>query len=39
MPIMPIYTYATKVLVHPSVKGMPSNILDYYKFKSVYLEP
>jgi oligopeptide transport system substrate-binding protein len=39
MPILPIYTYATKHLVRPSVKGMPANILDYYSFKDIYLEP
>jgi oligopeptide transport system substrate-binding protein len=39
MPIIPIYTYATRHLVDSSVKGMPSNIMDYYSFKGVYLEP
>jgi len=39
MPIMPIYTYATRHLISPSVKGMPANILDYYSFKDIYLEP
>lgn len=39
MPILPIYTYATKHLVSPSVKGMPTNILDQYSFKDIYLEP
>ncbi len=39
MPILPIYTYATKHLVSPSVKGMPTNIMDYYSFKHIYLEP
>jgi oligopeptide transport system substrate-binding protein len=39
MPIIPIYTYATKHLVSPSVKGMPTNIMDYYSFKDIYLEP
>jgi len=39
MPIIPFYTYATKHLVSPSVKGMPANILDYYSFKDIYLEP
>jgi oligopeptide transport system substrate-binding protein len=39
MPIIPIYTYATKHLVRPSVKGMPTNIMDYYSFKNIYLEP
>lgn len=39
MPIIPVYTYATKHLVRPSVKGMPGNILDFFSFKDVYLEP
>jgi oligopeptide transport system substrate-binding protein len=39
MPIIPIYTYSTKHLVSPSVKGMPSNIMDYFSFKNIYLEP
>jgi oligopeptide transport system substrate-binding protein len=39
MPILPIYTYATKHLVSPSVKGMPTNIMDYHSFKHIYLEP
>ncbi len=38
MPIIPIYTYSTKHLVHPSLKGVPSNIMDYYNYKYVYLE-
>lgn len=39
MPVIPIYTYVTKHLVSPSVKGMPPNILDFYSFKHIYLEP
>lgn len=39
MPIMPIYTYKTKHLVHPSVKGMPANIMDHYNYKYVWLDP
>jgi oligopeptide transport system substrate-binding protein len=39
MPIIPLYTYVTKHLVNPGVKGMPRNILDYYSFKHIYLEP
>ena len=38
MPIIPIYTYQSKHLRHPSVKGMPSNIMDYYNWRYVYLE-
>lgn len=39
MPIIPIYSYATRHLVNTSVRGMPGNILDYYSFKQIYLEP
>lgn len=39
MPIIPIYIYSTKYLIHPSVKGMPANLLDHYLFKQVSLEP
>ncbi|MDY6982323.1 MAG: peptide ABC transporter substrate-binding protein [Pseudomonadota bacterium] len=38
MPILPIYTYQSKHLRHPSVKGMPPNIMDYYNWRYVYLE-
>ena len=37
MPIIPIYTYNSIHLVHPDVKGMPSNILDYAQYKQMYL--
>ncbi|OUS17981.1 peptide ABC transporter substrate-binding protein [Gammaproteobacteria bacterium 50_400_T64] len=37
MPIIPIYTYNSTHLVHPNVKGMPSNILDYSLYKQMYL--
>lgn len=39
MPVMPLYTYATKHLASPSMKGIPRNIMDYYSFKHIYLEP
>ncbi len=39
MPIIPLYTYQSKHLIHPSVKGMPANIMDYQNYKYVYLEP
>lgn len=38
MPIIPIYSYATRHLVATNVRQMPSNLLDYYAFKHVYLE-
>jgi oligopeptide transport system substrate-binding protein len=39
MPIIPIYTYTSKHLVHPSVKGMPSNLMDSLNLKYVWLDP
>jgi oligopeptide transport system substrate-binding protein len=38
LPLIPIYTYVSKHLVSSSVKGMPSNLLDFTSFKHVYLE-
>ncbi|MDP6653854.1 MAG: peptide ABC transporter substrate-binding protein [Gammaproteobacteria bacterium] len=38
VPIIPIYTYQTKNLKDPSLKGAPSNIMDHYNWKYVYLE-
>ena len=38
MPIIPIYTYSTKRLVSPHVKGMTPNILDIYNYKYISLE-
>jgi oligopeptide transport system substrate-binding protein len=39
MPIIPIYTYTSKHLVHPSVQGLPPNLMDSINFKYVSLEP
>jgi oligopeptide transport system substrate-binding protein len=39
MPIIPIYTYTSKHLIHHSVKGMPSNLMDSMNLKYVWLEP
>ena len=39
MPIIPLYTYQSRHFRHPSLKGLPPNILDYYNWKYVYLEP
>ncbi len=38
MPILPIYTYTSKCLIHPSVKGMPSNLMDAFNYKYVWLD-
>lgn len=39
MPIIPVYTYTSKHLIHPSVKGLPSNLMDSLNLKYVWLEP
>ena len=39
MPIIPIYTYQSKHLKHPSLKGLPPNIMDHYNWKYVSLDP
>jgi oligopeptide transport system substrate-binding protein len=39
MPILPIYTYTSKHLIHPSVQGMPSNLMDSLNLKYVWLNP
>ena len=38
MPILPIYFYTRNNLVHPTVKGMPGNLLDYTSYKQIYLD-
>jgi oligopeptide transport system substrate-binding protein len=39
MPILPVYTYTSKHLIHPSVKGLPSNLMDSLNLKYVSLDP
>ncbi len=38
LPFVPIYTYKTKYLLHPSVKNLHVNYINYYYYKYVYLE-
>ncbi len=38
MPFIPIYTYTSSHLIHPSVKGMPSNLMDSLNLKYVSLD-
>ncbi len=38
MPILPIYTYTSKHLIHPSVKGLPANLMDSLNLKYVWLD-
>jgi len=37
--VIPLYTYNSKHLVQPSVKGAPSNVLDIVRFKYISLDP
>jgi oligopeptide transport system substrate-binding protein len=37
LPFVPIYTYKTKYLLNPSVKGMDKNYLGYYYYKYISL--
>lgn len=38
MPIIPIFTYTSKHLIHPSVNGLPSNLMDSLNLKYVWLD-
>ena len=38
LPVLPIYTYTTKHLVHPSVKNIANNIMDQQSYREIYLE-
>jgi len=38
MPIIPLYTYTSKHLIHPGVKGAPPNLMDWTNFKYVWLD-
>ena len=38
LPVLPIYTYTSKHLVHPSVKNLGTNILDQNYFRDMFLE-
>lgn len=39
MPFIPIYTYASHHFKHPAIKGMPPNIMSYYNWRYVSLDP
>lgn len=39
MPIIPVYTYTSRHLIHPSVQGMPANLMDSLNLKYVWLDP
>jgi oligopeptide transport system substrate-binding protein len=38
LPVLPIYTYTTKHLVHPSLKNISNNIMDMQRYSEIYLE-
>ena len=37
--LIPLYTYNSKHLVQPSVKGAPANVIDIVGFKHISLDP
>ncbi|NND81124.1 MAG: peptide ABC transporter substrate-binding protein [Gammaproteobacteria bacterium] len=39
MPFIPIYTYSSHHFKHPAVRGMPPNIMSYYNWRYVWLDP
>lgn len=39
MPFIPIYVYASHHFKHPAVRGMPPNIMSYYNWRYVSLDP
>jgi oligopeptide transport system substrate-binding protein len=39
VPLVPLYTYNSKHLVQPSVKGAPPNLFDIQSFKYISLDP
>ena len=38
MPIIPLFSYTSNHLIHKSVKGLPSNLMEIQNFKYVWLE-
>tara|TARA_R110002110_G_scaffold205066_5_gene416839 strand:+ start:14906 stop:16579 length:1674 start_codon:yes stop_codon:yes gene_type:complete len=38
MPILPVYTYTSKHLIHQSVRGLPPNLMDSINLKYVWLD-
>jgi len=38
MPIIPIYTYTSNQLIHPSVQGRPSNLMNHVNYKYITLD-
>jgi oligopeptide transport system substrate-binding protein len=38
MPIIPIYTYTSNHLIQPSVRGVPSNLMDFVNYRYVSLD-
>lgn len=39
MPVIPLYFYVTSKLIHQSVQGWHSNILDYHPYQAISLRP
>jgi len=39
MPVIPLYFYRSKSLMHPAVQGYTPNLLNHYHWKSIHLSP
>ena len=39
MPFIPIYTYSSHHFRHPSLHGLPPNLMNFYNFRDVWLDP
>ena len=39
MPFIPIYTYSSHHFRHPSLIGLPPNLMNFYNFRDVWLDP
>ena len=39
MPFIPIYTYSSHHFRHPSFHGLPPNLMNFYNFRDVWLDP
>jgi len=37
LPVIPLYVYTSKSLIHPSVKGVYGNLMDHILYKNVWL--
>jgi oligopeptide transport system substrate-binding protein len=38
-PIIPVYSYKSKLLVQPSIEGIPANLVEWVNYKYIKLDP